>query len=595
MSSDLPYCSRFIFLHDGNAEKPSGKLYLTGCKTFLSAIFFSILCMGSIQVLAQEQWEKVGEGEIKDVEIEIVKDRKITLPRANRNFEKIPPRAFEPIKPVIVYELTNFRFTTKDYRPLVRPLKLKQEELSRTYGNYLSAGFGNYASVFLEGSLTTKRDKNKFLGAHFVTRGFGKGPVDGNNSASSNTQLQLFGKSMGKDVTFSADANVESRRGYFYGYNPITEVNRDLIRQSYMVYGVRAGIENTKTGDFNYSLTGGYSYLQDHYQASEGETSLLFSSTYAINEKSKFLLNADYFLIARKDSMISNTTRHLLRIRPSYQFTPLEKLTVTAGVNIALQNDQYAESKDLHFYPHLKAQYQLARSWEAYGIVTGDLDKVDLHSLSAENLWLDSNIPITNTNRALEFRGGLTGKIGRKVAVGAGVSIASLKNYYYYQTVRDNLNPGGAPVGVLFDKFTVVYDRDTRRINPFGEISYATAEAFSMTLRGDYFNYSTDILPNALHRPTYRLSANARYNLYEKITLEAGVIAQGGMKSLDPGTNTVILLDPAFDLNLKARYFLSKQFSAFIQCNNILSSKYPLYQSYSVRGFQLLGGVSWSF
>ncbi len=561
--------------------------------TIAGLVLFMIL--SSLNVSAQEQWVKEGEGEIKDVEVEIVKDRKITFPRATRNFEKVPPRAFEPIKPAITYEFANFRFNTKDYKPVVRPLKLKQEELSKMYGNYLSAGFGNYSSLFLEGSIATKRDKNKFLGAHFISRSFGSGPVDNKNSASSNAQLQLYGKSMGKDVTLSASANVENRAGYFYGYNPIVEVDRNTIRQSYSIYGIQAGIENTRPSDFNYSLTGGYSYLQDHYQATEGEASFIFNSSFKINETSRFLLNSDLFLISRKDSMITNGNRHLLHIRPSYQFTPIENLLVTAGLNIAVQNDQYAESKNLHVYPNLKAQYSLSPSLEAYGVVTGDIDKLDLHTASSENLWLDSSVPITNTNRALEFRGGFNGKLGRKVAIEAGISVASLKNYYFYQTVRDNLNPGGVPVGVLFDKFTIVYDRNTRRINPFVEINYATTNVFNLMLRGDYFSYDTDILLDAWHRPSYRFTAKARFNLYEKISLDAGLIAQGGMKSFDPGTNTIIALDPAFDLNVKARYFLSKQFSAFVQCNNMLSSKYPLYQSYTVRGFQVLAGVSWSF
>ena len=66
------------------------------------------------------------------------------------------------------------------------------------------------------------------------------------------------------------------------------------------------------------------------------------------------------------------------------------------------------------------------------------------------------------------------------------------------------------------------------------------------------------------------------------------------MKAVDQGLS-VITLDPAFDVNLKMRYFISKEFSAFIQFNNMLSNNYPLYQSYPVRGFQALGGVNWSF
>ena len=46
------------------------------------------------QVAAQDpQREWTEGGELENVEIEIVKEREITLPPANRNFEKVPPRS----------------------------------------------------------------------------------------------------------------------------------------------------------------------------------------------------------------------------------------------------------------------------------------------------------------------------------------------------------------------------------------------------------------------------------------------------------------------------------------------------------------------
>ncbi len=558
-------------------------------------IILTCLCLCfSTQAQEKEPWEKEGgQGEITDVEIEIVKDRKITLPRATRNFEKIPPRPFEPIKPEITYEFKNFQFTTPSYRPAIRPLKLKQEELSKIYGNYISGGLGNYGSFYLEGSVTTKRDKDKFFGAHLYTRSFGNGPVQDKNSASSTTNLQLFGKATGKVITVSGDGNYDVRSGYFYGYTPgAIEVNRDRIRQVYTTYGLNVGIENTKVSDFNYSLKGGYSYLQDFYHAREGEASLAFSSAYALDDKTKVLINADYYLINRKDSLV-NTTRHLFKLKPAYQFSPVEKLLLTLGANVVVASDVYPGSKDFHLYPNFKAQYELSPSMEVYGIITGDMDKVDLHSISAENMWVNSNIGILNTNRSLEFKAGLHGKIGRKVAVGAGFSAAALKNFYFYGTNSANVNPVNQSVPVPITTFYPVYDGNTRRINPFAEVSYAEAETFKLSVRGDYFNYSTDDLPGPSQRPTYRLSTSSLWNMFDKITLEAGFIAQGGMKLYT--TTGSIDIDAAFDLNFKGRYFFSKQFSAFVTMNNMLSNKYPLYFNYPARGFQVLGGVSWSF
>ncbi|HRI80756.1 MAG TPA: hypothetical protein PLR06_14595, partial [Cyclobacteriaceae bacterium] len=295
-----------------------------------------------------------------------------------------------------------------------------------------------------------------------------------------------------------------------------------------------------------------------------------------------------YFLIARNDSLVSST-RHLFHLRPAYQFSPVEKLKLTAGLNVAVQNDQYPGSKSFHLYPHVQAQYELGKNVEAYGVVTGDMDKVDLHSMSAENLWINSNLPVLHTNRAIEFKAGLKGKFSRNVAFDAGLDVATLKNYYYYL----NLDASGS-VPVLFNRFNVTYDANTSRVNPYAEISYSKTETFRLSLRGDYFTYTTESVLQPFHRPTYRGNINMRYNLYDKILIEAGLITQGGMKAFDSGLNTVTL-DAAVDVNLKARYFISKEISAFLQFDNILSNNYPLYQSYPVRGFQVLGGISWSF
>jgi hypothetical protein len=67
---------------------------LIGCsrKSAALAIAFGIIPLTSLFAQEPEKkrdWET--DGEIENVEIEIVKERQITLPKANRNFEKIPP------------------------------------------------------------------------------------------------------------------------------------------------------------------------------------------------------------------------------------------------------------------------------------------------------------------------------------------------------------------------------------------------------------------------------------------------------------------------------------------------------------------------
>ena len=98
-----------------------------------------------------------------------------------------------------------------------------------------------------------------------------------------------------------------------------------------------------------------------------------------------------------------------------------------------------------------------------------------------------------------------------------------------------------------------------------------------------------------LHRPTYKLTVNGSYNLYQKFIFSADLIAQGGMKAFDPVTDKQVKLKGAFDLNFKTEYLFSSSFSAFVQLNNITGNKYPVFLNYPVRGFQVMAGITWSF
>lgn len=545
-------------------------------------VFGCLLLSISLSSFAQEKW---GEGEIEKVEIEIVKEKQISLPKANRNFEKVPPRPAEPIKPQIVYDFKNLSFTTPEFNPAIRPLRLKAEPIQKIYGNYISAGFGNYISPFLDAYATTKRDKEKFYGIKLFHQSFGQGAVDKSNSGNGNTQLRLFGKAFGKRAIAGGFLNYENIGTHFYGYTPGTDIESSAIRQSYSIVSLGGEVENATSGKFNYKLNGAFSYLSDNYNAKESEASLGFRSNYEVTKNSKIYIGSDYFLIARKDALIEAKPRHIFKVKGGYQFSPIDDLSVTIGANVVYENDTIGKNKSLHIYPDLKAEYPLTESILMYAALTGDIDKVSLHTIAHENAWVNSNIGIFNTNRSIEFSGGLKGKLGNKVAFGAGLAVANLKDFYFYQNDPTDRS-----------KFITVFDEgNTKRSNLFGELSFSHAEIARVMLRADAYTYSTDEVAQAWHRPTYRVSVGAFYNIYSKLQFNTDFIVQGGAKALNVDDNTIVKINPAVDLNLKASYFLSKQFSIFVKGNNLLNSNYQLYLNYPVRGLQVLGGITWVF
>ena len=447
----------------------------------------SVLSLTSVWGQEKKKWEE-GDGEIENVEIEIVKERQINLPKANRNFEKIPPRATEPIKPPITYDFRSFNFQAPQISTHIRPLKLKKESQSNVYGGYLQLGFGNYVSPLLDGYITSRRDKNKLIGAHVFHSSSDKGPVDDRNSGSGSSAVSVFGKSFNEYIALSGNVGFENRTTHFYGYPTGQPVEASAIKQSYNLYKIAGELSNSKSTDFSYTLGAGFSYLKDKYQAQETMVDFNFKSAYELNEDARINIKADYSIISRKDILVEAKPRNLFTVSPSYEFMPIEDLKISVGLIAAFENDSI-DSKKTHLYPDLRATYPLSPSIDAFATLSGGMEKVSLQSLSAENIWIAPNVPVFHTNKVLDFGIGLRAKLGNKVAAHAGLSFANLKYWYYFvNTTADQA------------KFDVAYDAGagTRRTNLYAALSYAQSEVAKFMVRGDLFTYGMGSLPGGM-------------------------------------------------------------------------------------------------
>lgn len=519
---------------------------------------------------------------LEDVEIEIVKERQITLPQATRNYEKVPPRAAETAKPSVSYDFRPFTFQAGQINPSIRPLKLKQESASDVFGGYLSAGYGNYASPYLEGFINSRRDRKKLVGAHAFHRSSGKGPVDDKNSASGSSGVSVYGKAFSDYVSLSLEAGFENRFTHFYGYPPGTVVEADNIRQAYNLFSLEGELSNTKNSAFTYQLGAELSYLADRYEATESQADFSFNSSYEIDDESLIAVSAAYALINREDSLVAAQPRNLLSINPRYEFLLVDDLKLSAGIVAAFENDTI-DSKNVHAYPDVRASYPLTPSVDITASLSGGMEKVSLRSLVDENLWLGANVPIFHTNKLLDLQATLHTRIGNKVSVNGGFSLAALKHWYFFRNMEEDPS-----------RFTVQYDDNTNRTNFFASLGFAQAKLFKIMVRGDVYSYSTDI-DEAWHRPTYKVTGETSLNVSDKFLLDVTLISQGGMQAFDPVADARVELEPAFDLNVRSEYLFSESVSIFAQFNNLTSTQYPLFLNYPVRGFQALGGFTWSF
>jgi hypothetical protein len=522
-------------------------------------------------------------GELENVEIEIVKERKITMPEAERKFSKITPHASEPISPPITYSFSPVQLDLPLANLSVKPLKLKKETEENAQRGYFSAGYGNYASPYLEGYVTSRQNTNLLLGAHGMIDVWSKGPVDKKNSGNGLYGASLFAHSYGEKVTASANLGYHQSFWHFYGYPASVEPDAEDILQRFNRFSLGGSLANATAGKADYKLKANFGFLSDKFDARETKVDLDLEAGYQVGEHQRLTFSTAYQIISREDAGIDAKPRSLLSVNGLYSFEPLENLKISAGVGIAYENDTI--DKDFHVYPHLKAIYALSEKVRAKAHLTGQMQSVSLHSMTNENPWLAPAMAIAHTNEALSIGGGIEASVASNVVLEAGIAIASLRNlYFYFNDPTDQA------------KFITQFDKGaTERTNFFAGFSYSLAQKTSVVIRADWFGYNTDTLAHAWHRPTHKVLFEASHNFYKKLKLTGSFITLGGMKAYNTTEVKTVTLDAALDLSLRADYFLSEKFLVFLQTANVLGNDYNLYLNYPVRGFQVRAGVSWSF
>lgn len=543
----------------------------------IACLLVAFSSVTSLSALAQSS------GELENVEIEIVKERKVNLPEAERKFTKIAPQASEPISPPITYSFRPVEVQLPLANLTVRPLKLKQEKTEEGHRGQLSAGYGNFASPYLEAYITSKGNVKRLVGAHGIMDIWAKGPVDNRNSGNGKYGLSVFANSFSNQVKTGAYASFDQTFWHFYGYPEGTEVEAEDVLQHFNRFLLGGNIVSTTKGKVEYDLNGSFAYMTDRFNAQESKVDLSSHADYQIDDNRKLKLDVSYLLLSRSDVTVEAKPRSLLRVGALYVFSPIENLLIEAGFRVAYEND--TADKDFHIYPNVQAAYELSKTIRAKAFLSGDMNAVSLHSLSQENPWLAPNVNINHTNEVFALGVSLEAKLAGTVRSEIGGSVSSLKNLYFYS--NQTTDPS---------RFELLYDEgNTERINFFGEVAYAVAHRTNASFRGDWFSYNTDKLTEAWHRPTFKLTFEVGHNFYKKFKVSSSLITLGGMKAYNVNDTNTVNLKTAVDLSLRADYFVSDNFLVFLQGTNLISSDYSIYLNYPVRGLQVRAGISWAF
>jgi len=526
-------------------------------------------------------------GDIENTEIVIEKNKKIVFPEIQKKFEKIVLPQKKVNTDPKEYQFKELQAPVADIDTKIKISTIKDDMAAKNKMNYVRGGLGNYLTTYLEGQLLMKNNPSYQVGLH--ARHFGSilGPVA--NSLTSSNAVEANAKYFFPKAVLSASAEYARTVVNYYGYNQSAINNddsklKDSIYQVYQQFGIRTELTQVDTlTKIQYNLKANYFQFGNRYKNSENEFEIAGTAAYELDKSSKLRIGTHVSATSYADAKES-LGRYLFTIRPEYERKLLgDKLIVRGGLNFAYENDTLANSNRAHIYPVLNAEYQLLSKLNLYAGLDGGMEKNLYRTFVNQNPFLGLTPTLLHTNKAYEFYAGLRGNITNTIHFKTTLSYIAYQNLsFYVNKATDN------------SKFDIHYD-NAKVVKWKTELGYEPLQTVKLGLRATYFNYQTDTLRQAWHRPTFDATAYASYNMFNKIWFTTEIYYMAGIKAKDVKTGTQINLNDIVDINISANYKINDRFSVFAYFYNILSQNYQRYYLYPSKGITVMGGLAFTF
>ena len=538
-------------------------------------------------VLLAQTTKPAKKGEIETEEIVIEKSRAITLPEAERNFEKVTALAKKAENSPQKYEATDRNLKLADLNTKFRILQMTQEPPAQSTGNYLKAALGNYMGLYGDAFFGAKPNKTFSWNVRGKILSFGRGPVNGGNSA---TQESLVGGNV-KFVTdiMTAAAGLEFRRDLYHFYGSGVKRDRKDIRQTFSTVAFKTAFTNNNTDSpLDYKLNFNVFNTKDAYNASEFEFNVNLDGKYRISDALTFLSPSETYFTRLQDS--GSVSRNFFKTKPQLQFTK-DAFTVTAGLNITTQNDTTKAINKINIYPIIEAQVTVGGAFTVFGGITGDLQRNYYRQIVNDNPFVNNRLQVFNASKTIDLYGGVKRQLGGALSFDVRTSIAKYKNLYFFtNSLRDST------------RFDLTYETGLANVlNVSTELVYDAGKKFRIAGKVDFYKYTLKNLRQPWHRPTFTATVLGRFAATEKLSFTTEIYYLGGIqapKYVRNGsmvTEKAVSLDPIVDMNLKAEYIFLEKFSAYLSLNNLLSSNYQRFQHYQNRRFTAMVGATYSF
>lgn len=510
---------------------------------------------------------------LSKVVVQIV-EREIALDSAERLYSNAAyaiPR--EKVVEKQDYKIKDYKLELHSLDHKIKVFTVKSAPLDVLRKHYVKVGFGNYTTPYLDVFTGSGRDEKLNYALRLKHLSSKTGAIDGKSSGNSENLVDLglkYHLSKKSDLNFNL---AYERWGYnFYGIELLPEVSfvgdsltgLSVDKQRLQFLSSSVDLVSNPFDDLEIDLGMTFNTVKDAYSAKERELGLYTKAIYKLNSSSALNIGLNTFLTKRSDS--SSISRNYFSLTPSYH-QHSEKFKIDAGAKVIYENDTLSGRSNVHVYPQVNIEYAFTKHISPYAGISGDMVRNTYRSLALENRFISPDVVLLNTNKAIEFYGGVKGNINSKLGFNTQLAYQNFKGLNFF--VNDVLTP---------QAFSVVYEEgNTTVVNFLAELEYEKLEAYTFGLSMEFNSYNLSDLKASYYRPALESRVFGEYKLKKKLNLNADIFYISGLKALDIADGDVTKLKSIIDLNLGAEYLFNKKLSAFLELNNLLSRKYEHY------------------
>ena len=505
------------------------------------------------------------------------------------NFNAAAPVA-DTSRPRLTYTIPA-QYLFLSYQPgEMKPVALPGDTLKpwENY-NYIKVGAGNVALPFVQAGFSFGDGKTKSLNI-FANQLTSKGSLPFQKNSLTDVKLMGTLKTENK-LEWNGSLGFKNDDYYLYGFRPDTlKYAGSQLKQSFQTFEGKLSLRNTEPTEFGliYHPNVQVSVFADNHnpKATEANTVLNLPLEKSFGKTFGFNLGATadltHYSLPDVPTLPASQNNNIYYVTPAFLIkTP--NLFLQASVIPSWDNS------DFHLLPNFTAdistdnqRFTLLLGW------LGRYDKGSYQRFESINPWLAQPGLLQNT-RIQEWFAGFKGSLNSHFTYSAKAAFLTYNNMPLF--VNDTVNGN--------KQFVIRYESYMRAVQMHGEVSYIQGENFSATAGVNLIHYSDlkteskawGLLPR-------EFTANLKWQAFKDFWAKVDLFAFDGAqyRSGDgAGGYTSFKGDGAVDLNAGVEMRITRQLNLWFQMNNLFNKKYERWHQYQVYGFNVLGGIVFSF